>query len=326
MAEIYIDQTSPIKTKIFFGGEICDADDNVNVTVFDITEDKSASPLVDPGTAVHTAVATKSENDAGTYYFVLPPGLTRRTRKFKIEWEYEIDGVESYHSSYTDVVTPYVSLFEVMDDLNYGTDPGDINFKSYHDLQMAEKWARKVIENYTGQSFYLYDDLHVVYGDGADSLRLPFKINEIHELYQNDILLIDNINEINNFNYSVQVSESGFGIRINRANMLDNTVYSANGMVPPSINDSAGVFSKNSVYRIQGKYGWDYVPDEVEEATIHLMRDYFSKDREWRNKYIHSVQSFDWHFEYNTGAFLGTGNIYVDQILLPYVINQMVVI
>ena len=254
--------------------------------------------------------------------------MTRRTRKFKIEWSYSVDNNQSFHTTYTDVVTPYVSLLEVMEDLNYGTDPSDFNYKSYHDLQMAEKYARKTIENYTGQSFYLYDDTHIVYGDGADSLRLPFKINQIHELYENDILLLDTINDINNWNYAVQVSESGFGIRVNKANMLDNTVYTSNGMVPPTINDTSGqgVFGKRSVYRIQGRYGWDYVPDEVEEAAIHLIRDYFSKDRLWRQKYIHSVQSFDWHFEYNTGAFIGTGNLYVDQILLPYVLTQMVVI
>jgi hypothetical protein len=31
----------------------------------------------------------------------------------------------------------------------------------------------------------------------------------------------------------LEISESGYGIRINRAGMLDNTVYVANGMVPP---------------------------------------------------------------------------------------------
>lgn len=328
MAEIYIDQTAPIKTKIFWGGEIANADDDlVTAEVYDITEDALLSPAIEPNSVVHTATASKSEVDAGTYQIILPLALVKRTRKFKIVWSYEINGDEGSHISYMDVVTPYASMFDIMDDLNIGTDPGDANYKSYHELQMAEKWARKVIENYTGQSFYLYDDVHIVYGDGSDSLRLPFKINQLHELYESDILLVDNINDINNWSYDTQISESGFGIRINRASMLDNTVYVANGMVPPSINDSwNGVFKKDYTYRVQGRYGWDFVPDEVEEATIQLIKDYFSKDRVWRNKYVHSVQSFDWHFEYNTAAYIGTGNIYVDQILLPYVLTQMVVI
>ena len=35
---------------------------------------------------------------------------------------------------------------------------------------------------------------------------------------------------------------------------------------------------------------------------------------------------FDWKFEYNSGIYSGTGNLYADQLLLPYVINKMVVI
>lgn len=327
MAEIYVDQTAPIRTKIFWGGNIIDADGDVTAIVYDITEDVLASPLVNPNVAVYTAVAVKSEVDAGTYQIILPLGLVRRNKRFKIQWNYQISGVNGSHYSNIDVVTPYASMFDIMDDLGFGTDPGDVNAKTYHELQMAEKWARKVIENYTGQTFYLYDDVHVVYGDGSDSLRLPFKINSLHELYENDILLVDNINEVNNWIYETQISESGFGVRINRANMLDNTVYSANGMVPPPYNDTFnGAFKRNYVYKIQGRYGWDFIPDEVEEATIHLIKDYFSKDRAWRNKYLKSVQSFDWQFEYNNESYRGTGNVYVDQILLPYVITQMVVI
>lgn len=327
MAEIYVDQTAPIRTKIFWGGNIIDADDDVTAIVYDITEDKLASPLVNPDVAIYTAVATKSEVDAGTYQIILPLGLVRRNKNLKIQWNYEINGVSGSHYSYIDIVTPYASMFDIMDDLGFGTDPGDINSKTYHELQMAEKWSRKVIENYTGQTFYLYDDVHIVYGDGSDSLRLPFKINSLHELYENDILLVDNINEVNNWIYDTRISESGFGIRINRSNMLDNTIYSANGMVPPPYNESFnGAFKRDYVYKVQGRYGWDFIPDEVEEATIHLIKDYFSKDRAWRNKYLKSVQSFDWQFEYNSESYSGTGNVYVDQILLPYVITQMVVI
>jgi len=109
--------------------------------------------------------------------------------------------------------------------------------------------------------------------------------------------------------------------------MLDNTVYTANGMVPPTINDtSGGLFTRGSVYRVQGRYGWSIVPDDVQIACVELMKDYFSKDTVWRSKYVNSVQSFDWHFEYNAEAYRGTGNVYADQILLPYVLTQLMVI
>lgn len=327
MAEVYINSNFPVKTKVFYAGEVRDADGSVVVEVYDITEDPAILPNINPEEYVTQLVATKSEEDIGSYQIVFPFSLTDRNRKFKLKWTYAISSQLVHHYSTVDVITPYIELADAIQDLNLGNDPSDPRHKDYHELIMAEKWARKVIESYTGQSFYLYNDLHIVYGDNSDSLRLPFKINQLHELYQNDVLLLDNINGVNNWNYDTQISESGFGIRINRASMLDNTVYTANGMVPPSINDTyGGAFANGSVYKVSGVYGWDNVPDEVNEACINLIRDYFSKDNAWRTKYLHSVQSFDWHFEYNTGAFLGTGNLYVDQILLPYVLTQMVVI
>ena len=326
MAEIYIDQTSPIKTKIFWGGQIIDADGIVTATVYDITEDATVNPTVDPEVAIVTLTAEKLETDAGTYQVVIPIQYCRRNRKFKVVWEYEVGGVEGSHSYYTDVVTPYANMSDIWEDLNLGTDPSDPNYKTYHEVQMAEKYARKLIEGFTAQSFYLYDDTQIVYGHGADILPLPFKLYEIHELYENDVLLYDAINDVNNWMYVPQVSESGFGIRINRQNLLDNTIYTANGMVPPTINDYnyRGAFKKDARYSVQGRFGWSSVPDNIEEACIVLIGQFFEKDTAWRNKYVKGINTFDYKFEYMEDAHRGTGNLYADQLLLPYVITGMV--
>jgi hypothetical protein len=325
--EVYVGSNPVIKHKIYWHHQITDADSLPTVKVYDVTNDPSIYPPISPTTLLTTLTSVKSEVDPGSYEVYLPQEFTDRNRELKLRWEMivEGDGIFKEHSVF--VRTPYVDLAQAVDAIGLSSDSSDPNYKSYEELAAAERYARKIIENYTGQSFYLYDDVHVVYGDGADSLRLPYKINELHELYVGDELLVDTINGINNWIYDVRVSESGFGIRIDKTNVLDNTVYTANGYVPPSISDtSSGIFMNRAAYKVQGRYGWDYVPDEVELATIELMKDYFSKDKAWRNKYITNIQSFDWNFEYNSGAFMGTGNVYVDQILLSYVLTQMVVI
>jgi hypothetical protein len=325
--EILVNTNSPITHKVFWQGELADADTTPTVEVYDITEDPSITPSINPGTILATVSTSKSEVNLGTYSVYLPLTLTNRRRQLRLVWKYSVYGnfVSREHKVYVQV--PYADIAQAMDSLGVGTDPSDPNYKTYSELVEAEKWARKVIENYTGQQFYLYDDVQVVYGSGSDLLPLPYKLAELHELYSKDILLLDNINNINNTSYTIQVSESGFGIRVNRANMLDNTVYVANGMISPSIHDNInGVFSRGVAYRVQGRYGWEEVPDEVELACIELMRDYFSKDKNWRNKYLSSIQTFDWNFEYNSDSFRGTGNVYVDQILSAYVLTQMVVI
>lgn len=325
--EIIVGTNAPVRQRVFWKGEIAQADSLPIVKFYDITEDPAIDPSINPQSILATQESEESETDFGVYIVYPPLSLTDRPRSLKLVWEYEIDGepVTKEHKLF--VVRPYTDLIQAAESLGFGFDQSDPNYKTFSDLIAAERYARKLIENYTSQQFYLYDDVNVVYSTGADVLPLPYKLNKLHELYLNDVLLVDTINEINNWNMSVKVSESGFGLRVDRSNMLDNTVYVANGMVPPSINDRGrGVFVNGGTYRVAGRYGWEEVPDEVELACIELMKDFFSKDKEWRNKYIKSIQTFDWQFQYDTSSFTGTGNNYADQLLLPYVINKMVVI
>ena len=325
--EIIVGTNAPVKQRVFWKGGIAKADSLPIVKFYDITEDPAVAPSINPGSILDTQEAEEIDTDYGVYSVYPPLSLTDRPRSLRLIWEYEVDGepVTKEHKLF--VVKPYTDLTQAADALGFGFDQSDPNYRTFADLVAAERYARKLIENYTQQQFYLYDDVNVVYSTGSDTLPLPYKINQLHELYLNDTLLVDNINSINNFNMPVVISESGFGLRVDRSNALDNVVYYANGMVPPSINDTGrGMFVNGGTYRVAGRYGWDQVPDEVELACIELMRDFFSKDKEWRNKYIKSIQTFDWQFQYDTSAFSGTGNNYADQLLLPYVTNKMVVI
>jgi hypothetical protein len=54
------------------------------------------------------------------------------------------------------------------------------------------------------------------------------------------------------------------------------------------------------------------------------MKDYFSKDTIWRNKYIKKISTFDWDFEYTGEAHSGTGNAYADKLLADYVLTTKV--
>jgi hypothetical protein len=327
MAEILLNTNSPVNLKVFWRGQPQDADSNPIVKIYDITEDPAITPAILPGQLLQTITSTKVETDQGVYEAYPPLSLTTRNRTLKFLWQYDIGGESITKEHLVFCVTPYCDITQAVDELGFGVDASDPNHKTYDEILAAEKYARKIIENYTGQNFYLYDDVKTVYGSGSDVLPLPHKLNTLHELYQNDILLEDTINNVSNWGYDVQISESGFGLRVNRANMLDNTVYTANGMVPPSINYSGGgMFVKDYTYRVQGRYGWDKVPDEVEIACIELMRDYFSRDKMWRNKYVKNVKTFDWNFEYNGDSFVGTGNMYVDKLLDAFVLTQMVVI
>ena len=323
MAEVYVNSTTPVKIKTFYNGEVVDIPGQVLVDIYDVTKSHISSNT--QTLLFQDIVATKLETDPGTYSVSIPYNTSSYTRNLKLYWKYNLGGSHHSQYSYVDVVAPYCNLNEAIEDLNISTDSSDPNYKSYHELQMAEKYARKVVEDFTGQEFYLYQDTIAVYGSDSDILPLPKKIDEIYRIYANDILLVDKTitPEINNWGLQPIVSETGFAIRINRAALLDNSVYIANGMVPPSINDVAlsTVFHKDVRYKIIGKFGWNDVPDEVEQATIQLMGHFFAKDRLWADRYLKNISTFDWDFEYSEEAYRGTGCAYADKLLTEYVMS-----
>ena len=327
--ELSIGSTYPIRHKIYWRGEPTDAVALPIVNVYDITEDPTAVPPINPNVAIYTNLtAEKLETEVGVYQINLPPQVTYKSRDLKLEWSYNVGGSNQVRTHKVFVIQPYVDIEQSVGALSIGEDPSDPNYKTYEELRAAERYARKQIEAYTGQKFYLYDDSFSVYGSDSDTLVLPEKIYELHKLYINDILLIDTLADpdINNWNYDIGIAESGFSLRLNRATMLDNTVYTANGMVPPTIHDGDGIFKLGYRYTVQGRFGYAEVPNEVELAAIELMRDYFSNDNAWRNKYIGELSTFDWNFKYTGGAHSGTGNLYVDTLLDDYVVSKIVII
>jgi hypothetical protein len=323
--EIYVGSTNPVKHKVFWRGEPTDADSNPTVTVYDVSNDPEVP--VNPNTALYSNLATeKSDVDLGVYNLNLPANATYKARSLRLVWSYSVQGSAQVREHKMFVVEPYVDYAQACECLRIGNDPSDPNYRTYNEIMAAERYARKVIENYTGQKFYNYIDTCSVYGIDSDVLMLPSKIETLYRLHANDILLEDNLLNIDNWNYKVDVTESGFALRINRADMRDNTVYTANGMVPPSVNESSGSFRRGVRYTVFGNFGWSYVPDEVELAAIELMKDYFSKDNLWRNKYISKISTFDWDFEYGSGSTSGTGNLYADQLLSDYVVSKVILI
>jgi hypothetical protein len=326
MAEIYLDQASRVVTKIYWAGEITDADGAVTA---EVKRCRTSSPQWI--SAANTYTATKLESDAGTYEIIIPKSEVPPrfwTNTLEITWRYSINGVQTSHKQIVEVVRPYVNITDAIEILNVGTDASDPNFKSYNELKIAERYARKLIDVYTNQFF---DERYIkesAYGDGTNTLPLKSRLLETtYILREEDIVVIDRGLSLNNFGYTIKVSDTEYGVYVDRANLLDNIVYTANGMVPPTINDlGSGAFKKGYKYTAEGWYGWTHVPSNVSEACLVLMQQYFEKDRAWKDKYVKNISTFDWKFEFLDKAHTGTGNLYADQLLAPYVVNGMVVI
>ena len=91
MAEIYVGSNFPVRTTIFYAGELYSATGYVTAKVYDVTEDPAITPPINPGTLIYETIAIELETDPGTYQIVLPLSLTTRQRSFKIVWEYQVE-------------------------------------------------------------------------------------------------------------------------------------------------------------------------------------------------------------------------------------------
>ena len=327
MAEIYKNTSTAITNKLYVRGEAVTPSSSVVVKFYDTTSDPMVSPAINPATILVTVTAEESEIDQGSYSVYLPISYLGRNRKLKLVWEWQYDSVSYSDTTFLEVVTPYVDIREAASELGLGSDANDPNHKSNQELRMAERYARNMIESYTGQKFYLYDEYFSTIGNDSDTLPLTRKINSLHTLHSSDELLIDNINSINNLGMVIENTVSGFGIKVNQSAILDGDVYVANGMVPPSINDYfPNIFKSSRSYKVYARFGWDYIPNQVRDAAVEIMKMYFAKDLVWKNRYIKKISTTDWDFEYSSQAFTGTGSSYADQILKDYVITQMVLV
>jgi hypothetical protein len=327
MAEIYINTSTAATTKLYVKGEAITPTSSVVVKFYDITGDPLVSPQINPSSIIATVTAEASEVDQGSFSVYLPVQNATRNRKFKLVWDWQFNSVAYSTTTYLDIVTPYVDIQEAAQEMGLGSDANDPNHKTFQELKLAERYARNIIEGHTGQKFYLHDDSFFTIGSDSDTLSMPKKINRLHTLYANDELLIDNINGINNLGITVENTVSGFGIRANHFAGINDDVYIANGMVPPSINDSSpNIFRRSKSYKVYARFGWDYIPNEIRDAAVELMKMYFAKDRIWRERYVKKISTTDWDFEYSSEAFGGTGSSYADKLLADYVITQMVLV
>ena len=224
MAEIYVNTSTPATTKIYVKGEAVTPSSPVTVKVYDVTGDPVISPPIITTSILTTLTAEESEVDIGSYTVYLPLSYTSRTRKFKLVWEWQYENVAYSNTTMLDIVTPYVDIQEAAQEMGLGSDSNDPNHKTYQELRLAERYARNIIDSYTGQKFSLHDDYFSSVGNDSDTMPLTQKVNRLHTLHVNDQLLVDNLNEVNNLGLTIDITTSGFGLKVNIASILNNDV------------------------------------------------------------------------------------------------------
>ena len=291
--------------EIYYRGELTNADDDVLVVIEDADN---------IGTTLESGVAT-NDPALGRYIYDLTPNVTQYNRVLKVTWSYELNGHSSYGESFYEVYTPYVAISDIIDYHNLGTRPSDPNYRTYEEIVASEGIARSLIDVYTYQSFQKKTGYQEIVGMGGDALELTERMTRVKKVYENGSLVIDYTADpvYNIFGSDVEITQTNRALRI----VPDNRAISYDTLVSP-VTLYYGRFRNGYLYRIEGDFGWEYVPMDIQRCAIMLAGDYLAKDSQWRNKYLKKLNMAELSFEMHNGAFNGTGNLTVDTILDNY--------
>lgn len=236
------------------------------------------------------------------------PYFTRYCGKFEVSWTYVVPGsmggdhVDSQqHVVYEPLFTP--DELKVFDE--------DFERKNVSDaaINRLERIVRAVIERSTGQKFELsYGTVTARSYNGA-SLVVPKRVVSL----EGSSGMINGVScTVESDGWLIMARKPHRNIHILDANPIYD-VYTTTGF-------------KEEHYTLRGEWGYTSIPEQIKLAAMLLAQDYGCRESVWRDRYIEMMKNVDWSIQYHSGAFQGTGNIKVDQILQSYILNKMVVV
>lgn len=280
-----------------------------------ITLDLPVEPVGDVVVSVRYQNNLIFEDIVDSLSFTLPFGLTQTDRELEVTWSFSYnEGVTTVPfetTSIVHVVTPILPISKIKEIM------GPVA-KTDEDIYEIEKAVRHIIQAHTGQAFGKFVGKFSVTGSGGTSLRLPFKANKIRS--------------INNHTYwadGIALRGGGWYL-VSRMNGVPTVRADFDGWNEATntfptrapYKNRAFAFTKHTEFVIDGDFGWNEVPGQVQEAAKLLINDYACGESMYRDRYIQAMQTSDWRIQFNSGAYDHTGNVRADQLLEDFIVKR----
>jgi hypothetical protein len=302
MKEILVNSISNIGYKVYVDGALTDATGDVRVTVY-----KEDVKVID------NQIATKVSAVTGTYRYLLPTtvevdgeeiSVTTTEGILKATWTFTVGITTLSVTEYYDVVTPY-SPWDYFVPVEPNTTP------TYQDYLECERVSRFIINSTCGQEFGQEYTTYAVEGHGTNSLALPRRLQALDSVTWTNNPVARPGEVIGwNYPYAWEMIAEGWTLR--------QQPY-ANDMSVTNV--STPRFVRNRTYTVAGLWGYRSVPTEIVEASKILTADFMCKEAKYRDKYLDNIKMGDWRLQFVSGAWTGTGNAKVDQLLTDFRLN-----
>jgi hypothetical protein len=206
--------------------------------------------------------------------------------------------------------------------------------------KMYEVIARGLIDAYIADGFYYSREVIDTVGMDNDYLALPYRLNKLIRVYENDYLVYDSEptdSEWTNLRgYMITADKSAITVVIDdvyggynrmqskpvvpRTSASDSfTLYNTNDS-PNIIQNIAGspMFPQGRDYIVVVDAGWPVVPEDIKVAAKLLINDLKCNTSPHLNSYVKQYESDQFNIEFQPDAYSGTGNRVVDKILSNY--------
>lgn len=227
-----------------------------------------------------------------------------------IEWSFTVNGIPATKKEYIDVVVPLVDISDIREELEI---PPNI---SNGQIIRAERRVRRMIENYTGQKFEPVEKTVRVRVDDNLFIRLPYRLEALTSVTVGNQALASSLFFIDPDGWTLQ---SGASYR------PDTTYMSPVPIVGPYHEWDR--FKRGGTFvNVTGLWGWSTVPSAVQESALLLIEQQLCPDTVYRERYIKTMTAADWRIEFNSNAYIGTGNVIADHLLKDYRVTNMAVI
>jgi len=286
-----------------------DADSNtVTVNLIHEFGDTVKSNVAATRTALGVYAVTFGQEASGIY-------VLNCAGKHRAVFNYAISNTSYSQSQYMNVYTPYVTSTEFFG--NYPELQTDFSAK----FDTYEKRARNIINTYCGQSFDAYPEKSfTIDGNNHTNLHLPLAINSLTKVTMNygdgdeEVIhdstdsTLNNIEKVRQpFNF-----ESSYFLRF-KATVIQS---SSNRLL-------GSKFKNGSDYKVEGDFGWRFVPDNVRQAANLIIADLMNDDSEYRRHAITNISMDTTSFSMSGNFYESTGNIEADVLLMDYMMFIM---
>ena len=280
----------------------------VSVSVYHELGDLVHGPVSASRASTGVYTITLGQQASGVY-------ILNAAGRHRAEFTYAVAGVSYTQAQYINVYTPYTTAADF--------------FISYPELQESkgslfdryEKRVRAIIDTYCGQSFDYYPDKSItIDGNNHANLHLPYPIYNLTKVTQDpgrtyqEVIFDATLPTVNNVERVKQPLnfEASYYIRFKSDTIDKNDTL----IVPNS-------WKAKREYKIEGDFGWGYVPNNVKFAADLLIADLMNDDAEYRRHGIHSIDMDVVKMQMNQSFYESTGNIESDVYLMDYTLFVM---